>query len=176
MRITAGELRHRIIEMTNLETTRETQDKVRMAIYNLLGQYFQGGTLLDLFAVSGAMAIEGYSRGFSKIVMNDLNKKALDVCKKNCKNLGITSCEFYNMDYKDYMNTTKDMFDLIILDPPYRMDNIIEILDLCIPKLSNKGVISFEMDKNTKYPLEYKDLKLIKDKTYGIKRVVIYRR
>ena len=74
MRITAGELRHRVIEMTNLDTTRETQDKVRMAIYNLLGQYFSGGVLLDLFAGSGAMAIEGYSRGFDKIVMNDLNK------------------------------------------------------------------------------------------------------
>ena len=80
MRITAGKLRHRIIEMTNLETTRETQDKVRMAIYNLLGQFFDGGVLLDLFAGSGAMAIEGYSRGFSKIVLNDLNLNEYMLC------------------------------------------------------------------------------------------------
>lgn len=176
MRITAGELRHRVIEMTNLDTTRETQDKVRMAIYNLLGQYFSGGVLLDLFAGSGAMAIEGYSRGFDKIVMNDLNKKALDVCRKNCKNLGIDNAEFYNMDYRDFMAQTKTMFDLIILDPPYKMDNIEEIIEISIPKLKEKGIISFEMDKNSKYPLEFKDLKLIKDKTYGIKRVVIYKR
>ena len=52
MRITAGKLRHRLIDMTNLDTTRETQDKVRMAIFNILGQYFDGGICLDLFAGS----------------------------------------------------------------------------------------------------------------------------
>ena len=73
MRITAGKLRHRIIDMTNLETTRETQDKVRMAIFNILGQYFEGGVCLDLFAGSGAMAIEAYSRGMEKIYLNDIS-------------------------------------------------------------------------------------------------------
>ena len=175
MRITAGKLRHRIIEMTNLETTRETQDKVRMAIYNLLGQFFDGGVLLDLFAGSGAMAIEGYSRGFSKIVLNDLNSNAINVCKKNCKNLSIDDALFYNLDYKVFLETIDMNYDLIILDPPYKMTNIDEILLLSQKRLNKGGIISFEMDKETKYPTELNNLKLIKDKTYGIKRVVIYK-
>ena len=174
MRIVGGKLRHRIINMTNLETTRETQDKVRQAIYNMIGPYFDGGVCLDLFAGSGAMGIEAYSRGVDKIVLNDLNNKALDVCKENCKSLGIKDVEFYNLDYKDFLNKHKGMFDLIILDPPYKMDNIDEIINLCNPKLNDGGLIVFEMDKNSKYLEEYENLYLIKDKTYGIKRVVIY--
>jgi 16S rRNA (guanine966-N2)-methyltransferase len=66
MRITSGKFRHRIIKMTGLETTRETQDKVRMAIFNMIGQFFDGGICLDLFAGSGAMALEAISRGMDK--------------------------------------------------------------------------------------------------------------
>ena len=53
MRVVGGKLRHRNINMTNLETTRETQDKVREAIFNMIGPYFDGGIALDLFAGSG---------------------------------------------------------------------------------------------------------------------------
>ena len=52
MRIVAGKLRHRSIKMTNLDTTRETQDRVRESIFNMIGPYFDGGKALDLFAGS----------------------------------------------------------------------------------------------------------------------------
>ena len=176
MRIIAGRLRHRIIKMTNLETTRETQDKVRQAIFTMLGTYFDGGKCLDLFAGSGAMAIEAYSRGFDSIYMNDINKNALMVCKDNCNSLGITDAYFYNMDYKEFVNSTNELFDMIILDPPYRMNQIDEILESVYKLLSFKGMIVFEMDKNSIYPKEYNDLKIYKNKEYGIKRVVVYKR
>ena len=54
------------------------------------------------------------------------------------------------------------------------MDNIDEIISLCNPKLNNNGLIVFEMEKNSKYQEEYENLYLIKDKTYGIKKVIIY--
>lgn len=62
MRVVAGKYRHRIIQMTQLDTTRETQDLVRGAIFNMIGPYFEGGTALDLFSGSGAMGIEALSR------------------------------------------------------------------------------------------------------------------
>lgn len=174
MRVVGGKLRHRTINMTNLETTRETQDKVRQAIFNMIGPYFDGGIALDLFAGSGAMGIEAYSRGIEKIVLNDLNNKALDVCKANCKSLGINDVMFYNLDYKDFLKQCDFKFDLIILDPPYKMDNIDEIINLCNEVLNDNGLLVFEMEKNSKYQEEYNNLYLIKDKTYGIKRVIIY--
>ena len=176
MRIVGGKLRHRIINMTNLETTRETQDKVRQAIYNMIGPYFDGGICLDLFAGSGAMGIEAYSRGVSKIVLNDLNYNALNVCKENCKSLGITDVEFYNLDYKKFCMQCNTKFDLIILDPPYKMNDITEILT-DVYNLSNENcILVFEMAKESSYPDKFNDFTLIKDKTYGIKRVLVYRR
>lgn len=176
MRIVAGKYRHRIIEMTNLETTRETQDKVRMAIFNMIGPYFDGGVCLDLFAGSGAMGIEAYSRGMDCFHLNDLNKDALNVCKKNCNSLGIKDVTYTNMDYKDYLKSTNIYFDLIILDPPYKMDNISEILELTSLRLKKDGIIVFEMGIDSKYPENIAFLEAYKNKTYGIKRVVIYRR
>ena len=174
MRVVGGKLRHRNINMTNLDTTRETQDKVRQAIYNMIGPYFDGGTCLDLFAGSGAMSIEAYSRGMDKIVLNDLNNQALNVCKSNCKDLKIDNADFYNLDYKEFLNQCNELFDLIILDPPYKMINVDEIINLCIPKLKEGGLLVFEMEANTIYQEQYGDLFLIKDKKYGIKRVIIF--
>ena len=175
MRIVAGKFRHRIIDMCNLETTRETQDSVREAIFNMIGPYFDGGVCLDLFAGSGAMALEAYSRGMEKIYLNDLNNKALDVCKKNANKLGINDAYFYNLDYIDFIDKIDIKFDLIILDPPYKMNNIDEILEKTKLILNDKGMIVFEMAKESKYKEEYLGLKLIKNKTYGIKRVLVFK-
>lgn len=176
MRIIAGKLRHRTIEMTNLETTRETQDKVRGAIFNMIGPYIDSNYTLDLFGGSGAMAIEAYSRGASYIVINDINKEALECSRKNCNNLGIKDVKFYNLDYKDFARIDNNKYDLVILDPPYKMDNIEEILDSIYDKLEPKCMIVYEMGIDSKYPNEYKDMTLIKNKEYGIKRVVVYKR
>ena len=175
MRITAGKLRHRNIDMTNLETTRETQDKDRMAIFNILGQYFDGGVCLDLFAGSGAMGIEAYSRGMDSIYLNDINIDALNVCKKNCSSLGINDVVFTHYDYKNFKDNISQKFDLIILDPPYKMNNVSEILLTIIPLLKKNGTIVFEMANETEYPTEIEGLKALKDKKYGIKKVIVYR-
>lgn len=120
MRINAGIYRNHNINMCNLETTRETSDKVRQAIFNLIGQFFDGGKALDLFTGSGAMGFEALSRGIDEIYLNDLNIKALNVARSNALKL---KCEnkthFYNKDYKDCIYELKGIkFDLIFLDPP----------------------------------------------------------
>lgn len=177
MRIVAGKLRHRIIDMTNLDTTRETQDKVRGAIYNMIGPYFDGGNCLDLFAGSGAMGIEAYSRGMDKFTLNDLNKDAINICKKNCESLKILEhVKLSNQDYKDFCKNSLDRYDLIILDPPYKMDNIEEILEIVFPLLKDDGIIVYEMGIDSIYPTDFHDMELWKNKEYGIKRVVVYRR
>ena len=176
MRIVAGKLRHRSIEMTNLSTTRETQDKVRGAIFNMIGPYFDGGLALDLFAGSGAMGIEAYSRGIAEIDLNDIEPKAIEVCKKNCQSLGIKNVYYHHLDYQSFLRQTSKSWDLIFLDPPYRMDHIEEILCAVYPHVKHMGRIVFEMAKESIYPEELKDLILIKDKTYGIKRVVVYQK
>lgn len=176
MRVIAGKLRHRTIEMTNLETTRETQDKVRGAIFNMIGPYFDGGYALDLFAGSGAMAIEAYSRGVERIFLNDIEPKAIAVCKANCQRLHIEEASFCVSDYQKYLKNLSVQMDLIFLDPPYMLNQIEAILALTEPVLREHGIVVFEMAKESVYPVSLASLKLVKEKCYGIKRVAIYQK
>ena len=68
MRIISGKHRSRVIKMVDVDTTRETTDKVRGAIFNLISFYPMQGVFLDLFSGSGAMGLEALSRGAKKVV------------------------------------------------------------------------------------------------------------
>lgn len=176
MRINAGRFRNHNIDMCNLDTTRETSDKVRQAMFNLIGQFFDGEVVLDLFAGSGAIGFEAISRGCSHAYLNDLNIKALDVIKKNALKLKLKDeVSFSNLDYKVFLNTTEAKFDLIFLDPPYKMNQVDDILSLIKQNdlLNPKGLIIFEMEKNTNSISQNYDI--LKERSYGIKKVVVYK-
>lgn len=171
MRVIAGKLRHRIIKETNLETTRETQDRIREAIFNSL--LVVHGSVLDLFCGSGAMAIEAYSRGANHIVLNDINKQAVLVSKENLELLNIKDYEIFNLDYEHFLKQYLKPFDFIFLDPPYMMNNIYDILIKIINSkiVKSKTKIVFEMASETNYLLPSK-IDFIKEKKYGKKKVV----
>ncbi len=174
MRVVAGKYRHRIIKMTQLETTRETQDKVRGAIFNMIGPYFDGGSALDLFAGSGAMGIEAVSRGIEEVCFNDIEPKAIAIAKENCQSLGIQQAHFFNMDYASFLRSTQQKWNIIFLDPPYKMTEVCDILAAVLPCLLEKGRVIFELARETAYPTELEGLVLLKNKEYGIKRVLVY--
>lgn len=180
MRINAGKFRSRNIKITNLDTTKETSDKVRQAIFNMVGQYFDGGIALDLFAGSGAMGLEAYSRGIAKVYFNDINNSALNIVKENCKTLDcIQDVVLTNLDYSQALNSLKDIkFNVVFLDPPYSFLEVNEIIDFISKNdmLTKDGIISLEMHRDTKCSSQIGDLIMVKDKTYGIKRVVLFER
>jgi 16S rRNA (guanine(966)-N(2))-methyltransferase RsmD len=177
MRINAGIYKRHNIYLTNLETTRETSDKVRQAIFNLIGQYFDDITVADLFAGSGAMGLEAISRGATKAYFSDINKKACEVVKKNINLLKIEKpCTVINASYEQALKRIpENELDIIFLDPPYAMTDtakiMTEILDSKV--LKKKGIISFEMAKTT-LTKEVPGFTILKEKEYGIKKVVIY--
>jgi 16S rRNA (guanine966-N2)-methyltransferase len=178
MHINAGKYKRHNIYQCNLETTRETSDMVRQATFNLLGQFFKNITVLDLFSGSGSLGLEAISRGASFAIFNDLNKKALDVTKKNLDYLKVDPKEYklYNLDYKDCIKALKEnSIDLILLDPPYKMNDIASFLKLIYEAniLKEKGIISFEMSKDT-LNIESPYFNVLQNRTYGVKRVVIY--
>lgn len=180
MRINAGKFRSRNIKITNLDTTKETSDKVRQAIFNMVGQYFDGGIALDLFAGSGAMGLEAYSRGIAKVYFNDINNSALNIVKENCKTLDcIQDVVLTNLDYSQALNSLKDIkFNVVFLDPPYSFLEVDQIIDFISKNdmLTKDGIISLEMHRDTKCSSQIGDLIMVKDKTYGIKRVVLFER
>lgn len=179
MRINAGIYKRHNIYMTNLETTRETSDKVRQAIFNLIGQYFDGEIVLDLFAGSGAMGLEAISRGASKAYFNDINKKAINVVEKNIKLLKIEKpCKLFNLSYEEALKKIdKKELDIIFLDPPYAMNDIKKMMQEIIDSdiLKDNAIVSFEMAKTTP-TYECEGFSILKEKEYGIKKVIIYKK
>ena len=174
MRIIAGKFRGKIIDIVGLDTTRETQDKIRGAIFNSIYPYTDNLKVgLDLFSGSGAMGIEGISRFLDTCYFNDLNKEAYKTTKKNIESCKITDYKIYNLDYKECLEALKNIkFDCIFLDPPYKLDVIDDIIEYVINNnmLNNNGLIICEYENNIK---EH-NLKIIKEKSYSYKTIRIY--
>lgn len=83
MRVISGEYGGRRLKSLSGPNTRPTTDKVKESIFNMIGPYFDGEEVLDLFSGSGGLAIEAVSRGCSHAVCVDKNYQALKIIKEN---------------------------------------------------------------------------------------------
>lgn len=123
MRIVAGIARGRRLEAPAGSGTRPTSDRIRESIFNILGQRFEGGAVLDLYAGSGAMGLEAISRGADRAVLVEMDRKAAEVCEKNAASLGFGErVRVIRSDAAGALRTLAgrgDRFDLVFLDPPY---------------------------------------------------------
>jgi 16S rRNA (guanine966-N2)-methyltransferase len=102
--------------------TRPTQDRVRQAIFNMLGELIEGARVLDVFAGSGALGLECLSRGADSALLVDQDRGACEVMKKN---IAKTRLEGANVRQGDVFKvlpqlvTSGVQFDLAFADPPY---------------------------------------------------------
>ncbi len=83
MRVVSGEYGGRTLKTLEGKNTRPTGDKVRAAIFSMLGQYFEGGLVLDLYSGSGGLAIEAISRGCDRAIMVEKDRQAQQVIQTN---------------------------------------------------------------------------------------------
>ena len=173
-RIVGGIHRSRKINRVELESTRETADNVREAVFNLIGQQLNGVSL-DLFAGSGAYGLEAISRGSSFCYLFDINKKAVSTIISNATLLKETQKVLIKLlEYKSaisYLKENNIMVDYIFLDPPYNYnisDIILDVFDI----LNEKGIIIAEMDRKTEL-MNCNSLEVLKTRIYGIKKIVI---
>ena len=116
---------------------RPTSDRVRESVFNSLGQFFEGGCVLDLYAGTGALGIEALSRGCELAVFVERNRRALAAIRDNLRRTGLEArAEIARGDVGrvlDRMLTDRRLFNLIFLDPPYRIAAT-EVRDV-IPRL-----------------------------------------
>lgn len=176
MRIVGGKYRSRNIEFpTNQVITRPTKDVVREGVFNALSFDISDAVVLDLFAGSGSMGLESLSRDAKRVYFVDKDKDAIRIINKNIQMLNEEkNTEVLNSDYLDALNDfikRKIEFDIVILDPPYKLDIIDEIIDILIDNhiLKEHGIIVIETD----YPLSLDDSRFIKNKTYKYGRTLV---
>ena len=128
MRIIAYNNKGTIIAAPKGSRTRPTADKVRGAIFNMLGD-ISGITVLDLFAGSGALGLEALSRGAAEALLVDNRAEALATIHGNITKLKIENARAVRRDYLAILKQAAkkgERYDLIFVDPPYRMHRVIE--------------------------------------------------
>jgi 16S rRNA (guanine(966)-N(2))-methyltransferase RsmD len=173
MRVIAGKYRSRILKEVELQTTRSTKDRVKEAMFNSIMTHIPEAKVLDLFAGSGALGIEALSRGASHCVMVEHNRQASKVIQENIRNLKIDSCDLYEMDYQAYLNESQERFDLIVLDPPYQLGVLSNIVSFISDKnlLEPHGVIVCLSDKMTSVKDNFNAIIEYKTKVKGLTKI-----
>ena len=173
MRIVAGRYKGRRLHAPAGRDTRPTADRVREALFQRLGS-LDGLRVLDLFAGSGALAIEALSRGARSAVLVDSDPRAVAAIRRNLEPLG-ADAEVQRRDALAFLRSYEGPpFDLVLLDPPYSSGARLAggLADLLPPVLSDEARIVTESDKRAPLPLE---LPLVDERTYGQTRVAIHR-
>ncbi len=177
MRIVSGEFGGRPLKTLDGKNTRPTSDKVRGAMFNMIGPYFDGGRVLDLFAGSGGLAIEAVSRGMDSAVLVEKHSGAQAIVQENIKMTNVPEkFTLLKMEAERALSQLTGTFDLIFLDPPYAKEQIvanIEAMDR-LGLLGDEVMIVCETDKAVQLPEEIGSVGIWKEKVYGISKVTVY--
>ena len=179
MRIISGKLKGRNIDGYDILGTRPTMARVKESLFATIQNNIKNTIVLDLFSGSGNYGIEAYSNGSKEVYLNDKNKECIKVIKKNINNLNINDYfKVLNMDYRECLNYLKNKnltFDLVFLDPPYKLDVCNEILEYFTKchLLNDKALVICEVTNNNLKD-KYANLSQVKIKKYGEKYVLIY--
>jgi 16S rRNA (guanine966-N2)-methyltransferase len=180
MRVVSGECKGISLKAVPGNTTRPTTDKVKEAIFNMIGPYFDGGTGLDLFAGSGGLGIEALSRGIERMIFVDREGKAVRTVHDNLAVCGLEEkAEVYRNDSERALKAIVKRelsFDYIFLDPPYKKQQLIKLMELIDSHalLKEDGVIVCEHASEITLPETSGNLVKTKSETYGIIAVSIF--
>ena len=180
VRIIAGERKGISLKPVPGEITRPTTDKVKEAIFNMIGPYFQGGLGLDLYAGSGALGIEALSRGLSKVIFVDRNSKAIQTIKQNLERSKYNEyAEVYRNDAKNALKALKKrniQFSYIFLDPPYHKKAFKEEIEtlLTFYLLHKNGQIIVEHSRELELPEIILGVSKQKREVYGSTVISIF--
>ena len=177
MRVVAGKYGGRPLKTLAGKTTRPTTDKVKGAIFNMIGPYFDGGRVLDLYAGSGSLAIEAISRGMASAILVEKDRRAQAIINQNLKMTREEErFELLKMEANQSLERITGHFDLVLLDPPYAKEQIVTDIEKMAERelLSNDVLIVCETDKSVDLPEEIAGLGIWKQKIYGISKVTVH--
>jgi len=180
MRVIAGKAKGTRLSSVKGLATRPTGDRVKEALFNILGPKVLGSSFLDLYAGSGAVGLEALSRGAEKVVWVESDRAC---CGQIKKNLERTRLEWGLVLPGDVfavlarLQRRGERFDLIFLDPPYGqglgLKTLRALADLAL--LKAEGIIIAEVSKKEEAPLGVSKLCLEQIRTYGETALLFYR-
>lgn len=192
VRITAGKAKNFLLDIP--KTTRPLTDRMKIRIFDTLGEDVFNKTILDLYAGTGSFALEALSRGAKEATLVDASKHAERILQGNVTKAGfLPQCEIIKMKADEYLKRSikeKNVFDVIFMDPPYklyntkktfRMKEIINMSSQLLPGIRDpktkkfKGVLIIKHPR--RYPintLELKNITKISSYDLGLNTISFY--
>ena len=170
---TAKGIRLKTLESLDI---RPTTDKVKEGMFSAIQFEIPESRVLDLFAGSGQLGIEALSRGAREAVFVDQSAQSLKIVRENLEKTKLTEkAVIVQKSAEQYLKTAqKKSFDLIFLDPPYRMQILENIIPILEGLLCAGGKIIAEHEENCKLPEKILNLRLQKEYFYGKIVVSVY--
>lgn len=178
MRVISGKFKGRkILSPPDYLSLRPTTDMIKESIFNIIRFKIGGSVFLDLYAGSGAMAIEAISEGANFAVLVENNPSAIRVIRKNIEMFSIRgettiikedALTFLKNPYS-LDSTTPNRFDIIFLDPPYTSGLSIKSLELLanFPSLADSAIVIVEHTVKESLKDNYGKLLKFEEKTHG---------
>ncbi len=172
MRVAGGNEKGRRLKGAVSPGTRATTERVRAAIFNILDpDQYRGGRVLDLFAGSGSLGIEALSHGAGWADFVEWDRRQSAVIVSNLETTGLASQgHVHRLDVMQAIQTLSGAYDLVLLDPPYKMgglDSLLEKIASQAGLVVDGGVVIAGHSKREDLKEKYGPLRLISHRRYG---------
>ncbi len=177
MRITGGTGKGRRLRVPGGSRVRPTSDKVKQALFNILGARVRDAWFLDLFAGTGGIGIEAISRGASQVWFVDESRESLQVTRQNLDQAGFgDKAKVVASRAESFLRKTQEQFDIIFLDPPYSLEQqpLLEVVSES-GVLRQDSIVVFEHFKKQQSPRAAGRLDLEREAVYGDTVLAFYR-
>ena len=147
MRVIAGHFKGRRLKTPSWDGLRPTSDKLRETLFNVLAPRIEGARVFDGYAGTGALGIEALSRGATHVTFVDKDRRAAALIDENLKACGVEGGYTIRCaEVAAALNAlpAADAFDLILLDPPYDIENVSAALEAAACRVAAGGLVVLE--------------------------------
>ncbi len=177
MRVTGGIGRGRRLKVPSGSRVRPTSDKVKQALFNILGDRVTDAAFLDLYAGAGGIGIEALSRGAGRVVFVDSSRSSLAVIKQNIGRTGLGGrAQVVPAKAEAFVRKSSESYDIVFLDPPYA-EELQPLLELVAGSgiVKPDGVVVAEHFKKQPSPERAGPLTLYREARYGDTVLAFYK-
>lgn len=175
-RIVSGEYKNFKLEVP--ESARPITERVKTILFDTLNEVIVKSSILDLFAGSGNVGIEALSRGAKLAIFVDSDKEAIEILKSNLRRLELdkSTHKIFNHDYLEFAKTFTGNFDIIFLDPPFKLQNRLR-MDVIMDLMSPDGLIVYKIEEKQRKEIAIpSSLEVILEKRVGINTLLFIKK
>jgi len=171
MRVISGTAKGRKLKAVPGEATRPVTDRVKEAVFDIIGPNVRGARFLDLFAGTGGVGIEALSRGAKEAVFVEKARAALDTLRFNLEHTRLAErARVVRADVFDFLKSAPQPFEYIYVAPPQYRDlwiAVLRALDAQPGWLAYDGEIVVQIDPREVAPIDLQHLERIDERRYG---------